>query len=206
MIKNKLNNHVQRLRMYVVVFLYASCYTCTMRKAFLFVLVMIFLPLTFFSISSYSTQTATANEKVAYQLPYPGILPDHPLYILKVARDRLQDVTTRDPIQKAKLYLLLSDKRAAMAIALVQKGKIKPAISTLSKGEKYFLQIPQLIKTAKQQGGEAPDGLILQLKLSSQKHQEIIDNLLRELPQGELDSLQEIKNINTQIQKDLKSL
>lgn len=177
-----------------------------MRKAFLFVLVMIFLPLTFFSIFSYSTLTATANEKVAYELPYPGILPDHPLYIVKIARDRLLDYTTRDPIKKAKLYLLLSDKRAAMALALVQKGKINPAISTLSKGEKYFLQIPALVKTSKQQGEKASDGLILQLKLSNKKHQEIIDNLLRELPQGELDSLQEIKNINTEIQKNLKTL
>lgn len=139
-------------------------------------------------------------------MPYPGILPDHPLYALKVARDRALDYTTRDPVKKARLYLLFSDKRVAMAEALIEKGKIKPAISTLSKGEKYFLQISTLLKTSKSQGSGAPEDLILQLKLSNQKHREVIDTLLRQLPQGELESLQQILDLNKQIEKDLKSL
>lgn len=157
-----------------------------MKNAFLFIFFIIFLPISFFSIFNYSTQLATATEKVAYELPYPGILPDHPLYIVKIARDRALDYTTRDPIKKARLYLLFSDKRVAMAQALIEKGKIKPAISTLSKGEKYFLQIPGLVKTSKEQGTEAPADLKQQLKLSNQKHREVNDTLLRKLPQGEL--------------------
>lgn len=177
-----------------------------MRKAFLFMLLIIFLTVSFFSIFSFSTQLAKATEKIAYELPYPGILPDHPLYIIKIARDRVIEYTTRDPVKKARLYLLLSDKRVAMAQSLVQKGKIKPAISTLSKGEKYFLKISNLVKTAKKQGSAAPGDFILQLKLSNRKHREVIDNLLRELPQGELDSLSQILDLNKEIEKDLKTL
>ncbi len=190
----------------MVVFFTPLCYTRVMRKAFLFMLLIIFLTVSFFSIFSFSTQLAKATEKIAYELPYPGILPDHPLYIIKIARDRVIEYTTRDPVKKARLYLLLSDKRVAMAQSLVQKGKIKPAISTLSKGEKYFLKISNLVKTAKKQGSAAPGDFILQLKLSNRKHREVIDNLLRELPQGELDSLSQILDLNKEIEKDLKTL
>lgn len=177
-----------------------------MRKAFLFILLIIFLTVSFFSVFNFSTQMAKATEKVAYELPYPGILPDHPLYIIKIARDRVLEYTTRDPAKKAQLYLLLSDKRVAMALSLIQKGKIKPAVSTLSKGEKYFLQIPDLVKTAKKQGAAPPSDFTLQLKLSNQKHREVLDTLLRELPQGELDSLQQVLDLNKQIEKQVKSL
>lgn len=177
-----------------------------MRNALLFILLIIFLTVSFFSIFSFSTQTAKAIEKVAYELPYPGILPDHPLYIMKIARDRVLEYTTRDPVKKAQLYLLLSDKRVAMSLALIQKGKIKPAISTLSKGEKYFLQIPVLVKTAEKQGSAVSADFIQQLKLSNQKHREVGERLLKQLPQGELESLQQVLDLNKEIEKTLKPL
>ncbi len=167
---------------------------------------MIFASVSFFSVVSFSTQLAKATEKVAYELPYPGILPDHPLYIIKIARDRVLEYTTRDPVKKAQLYLLLSDKRVAMALSLIQKGKIKPAVSTLSKGEKYFLQIPNLVKTAKKQGSSPSGDFILQLKLSNQKHNEVLTTLLKQLPQGELDELQTIVDLNKEIAKQIKTL
>lgn len=191
---------------YMVVFFVSLCYTRVMRKAFLLILLIIFLTVSFFSIVSFSTQLAKATEKVAYELPYPGILPDHPLYVIKIARDRVLEYTTRDPAKKAQLYLLLSDKRVAMALALIQKGKIKPAISTLSKGEKYFLQIPELVKTAKKQGSALSGDFILQLKLSNQKHREVGEMLLRQLPQGDLESLQQVLDLNKETEKKIKAL
>jgi hypothetical protein len=48
-------------------------------------------------------------------------------------------------VKKANIYLLFSDKRAAMSVALLKKGKNQLAIDTFSKGEKYFLKIPDLL-------------------------------------------------------------
>lgn len=91
------------------------------------------------------------SEKVVYELPYPGILPDNPLYFVKIVRDRIIEFLTRDNIKKAQLYLLFSDKRAASALVLVQNGKNSLAITTLSKGEKYFDQIPLFDQLKKQE-------------------------------------------------------
>ena len=47
---------------------------------------------------------------VDYQLPYPGMLPDNPLYFLKVFRDNLTSFFINKPLDKAHFDLLQSDK------------------------------------------------------------------------------------------------
>lgn len=167
---------------------------------------MLLISAVFFNIFFYSLIPASANEKVPYEMPYPGLLPDHPLYPLKAARDRILDYSTRDSIKKAQLYLLFSDKRIVMAQQLSKKGKVKPAISVLSKGEKYFLKIPDLLKAAKQQGRTPPPELVQQVRQSNKKHQEIMAILQRDLPEGNLEELKQVITLNQQIQKDLKNL
>lgn len=146
------------------------------------------------------------QEKVVYNLPYPGLLPDHPLYIVKVTRDRLMDFVTRDYIKKANLYLLFSDKRANMALFLVKKGKNKLAVETFAKGEKYFLKIPDLLATSKKQGVGAPTELIDTLKLSNSKHREIINQLLKSSSPEQIKLIEEVMKINQEIKKRLNRL
>lgn len=146
------------------------------------------------------------QEAVVYNLPYPGILPDNPLYIVKAVRDQLLIFGTRDNVKKAQLYLLLSDKRMAMAILLAKKGKEKQAIDTASKGEKYFFEIPGLLIDAKKQGSGSSSEFVDTLKLSNAKHKEILDTFLKELPQGLNDSINSVLQINAQIQKKLETL
>jgi len=145
-------------------------------------------------------------KKIDYVLPYPGILPDHPLYFLKAIRDKLLDFFTRDYIKKAQLYLLFSDKRANMAIGLAKKGKWGLMISTVSKGEKYTLKIIQLLETSKKQGASAESDFILRAKLSNDKHREIIETLLKDVPQGERKGLEEVLNLNKQTKERLALL
>jgi len=145
-------------------------------------------------------------KKIDYVLPYPGILPDHPLYFLKAVRDKSLDFFTRDYIKKAQLYLLFSDKRANMAIELAKKGRWGLMISTVSKGEKYTLKIIQLLKTSKKQGASAESDFILRVKLSNDKHREIIETLLKDIPQGERKKLEEVLNLNKQIKEKLALL
>lgn len=146
------------------------------------------------------------RETVLYNLPYPGILPDHPLYIVKAIRDQLMIFGTRGNVKKAQLYLLLSDKRIGMAITLSKKGKEKQAIEVAGKAEKYFFNIPQLLIDAKKQGSGSSSEFIQTLKLSNAKHKEILDSFLKDLPQGLNDSINGVIKINEQVKKSIDTL
>jgi hypothetical protein len=179
-----------------------------MNKFWRYILILLFILLlpiiTYFFIESPQAALETPQEKVLYNLPYPGILPDHPLYFIKIVRDNLVDFLTRDNLKKAQLYLLYSDKRVAMALSLAKKGKDQPAIDTFSKGEKYFLKIIPLLKSAKTQGAQAPSNFIETLKLSNAKHHELIQELMKTLPQGLNEQLSQLLKLNDQVRREIK--
>lgn len=83
----------------------------------------------------YSTQSA---QPLAYRLPYPGILPDSPLYVFKMVRDRMRLVVTQRPVQRVDLYISYGDKRVGAAYYLAQGNKIPLAYSTALKGLSYM--------------------------------------------------------------------
>jgi len=161
---------------------------------------------TYFVLGASDTLVKTPQQKVIYNLPYPGLLPDSPLYITKIIRDRITDFLTRDNLKKAELYLLYSDKRASMSLVLASKGKNQLAIDTFVKGEKYFLKIPRLLISAKKQGAQAPSSFVETLKLSNAKHKELIEELIKTLPQGLNQSLTQLSDLNQQIHREIESL
>ncbi len=57
------------------------------------------------------TSTSSSKKTIEYALPYPGLLPDSPLYILKAIRDRIIEVLISDTMKKANFELLAADKR-----------------------------------------------------------------------------------------------
>ena len=118
---------------------------------------------------------AMVNEEkeVDYYLPYPGILPDHFLYWLKMVRDRVLLILTREPKAKVKRLLLYADKRLGAAQALIEGGKVQLGITTASKAEKYLekavFQFNQL---------EKPEPEIKEkLTKAVKKHQQVLTNL-----------------------------
>ena len=161
---------------------------------------------TYFVLGASDTLVKTPQEKVIYNLPYPGLLPDSPLYITKIMRDKITDFLTRDNLKKAELYLLYSDKRTSMSLVLASKGKSQLAIDTFVKGEKYFLKIPELLRSAKKQGAQAPSSFVETLKLSNAKHKELIEELIKILPQGLNQSLTQLSDINQQVKSEIESL
>lgn len=141
------------------------------------VLLLIYILCLFaFSYQTTLAQTASLSgniKHVEYDLPFPGILPDSPLYFLKVIRDNLLNVLIADPLKKADYSLLMADKRLASANALVDKKNYALAITTLSKAGNYFDKAIQSSAKAKAEGRDV--GQILdKLLVASQKHQEII--------------------------------
>lgn len=81
---------------------------------------------------------------VNYYLPYPGILPDHPLYWVKMTRDRLQLLLIADKELKAEKMLLYADKRLGAGWALIEGQKADLGVTTLTKAEKYLEQAAKL--------------------------------------------------------------
>lgn len=126
--------------------------------------------------SSVLAQTATGTEsaRVDYDLPYPGILPDSPLYFLKTFRDRFYSFLISDPVKKAEFDLLTADKRLGAATVLFDKGKRELAETTISKGENYFEDAIKNLKLSKMQGRPIDIGLMTDMELSSKKHKEVL--------------------------------
>nr|MBI5455965.1 hypothetical protein [Candidatus Levybacteria bacterium] len=132
----------------------------------------------FFIFGSQNALAQTASlsgniKHVDYTLPYPGILPDSPLYFLKVVRDNLLGFFISESLKKAEYKLLMADKRLTSASALVDKKNYPLAITTLSKAENYFYQAVQNAAKAKEEGKET-NGILNKLLIASEKHQEII--------------------------------
>lgn len=100
-----------------------------------------------------------------YYLPYPGLLPDHPLYWVKMVRDRVQLLLTVDKSVKAEKLLNYADKRLGAAWALIDGNKKTLGVTTLSKAEKYLDQALELGKDT---------GFKENLKKAIVKHEEVI--------------------------------
>ncbi|MDO8460940.1 MAG: DUF5667 domain-containing protein [bacterium] len=124
------------------------------------------------SVSPSPTPTLTPKP-VDYQLPYPGLLPDSPLYFLKIGRDRIIDFLISDPLKQAEFDLLQAEKRFASGIALFEKEKKELAVTTISKGQNYFEKAIQNIEIAKTQGIDT-SSLLEKMYRSARKQQEIL--------------------------------
>ena len=113
-----------------------------------------------------------------YTLPYPGLLPDHPLYNLKALRDKILLWFTKDEVKLVELNLLMADKRLKMGEVLFEKGNKKLALSTISKGEKYFGQAISQLRSITNTSKESVNMLQEKLARSSVKHKEVIEALM----------------------------
>jgi len=80
--------------------------------------------------SSANQVLAIESETVDYYLPYPGILPDHFLYPVKVIRDKILLFLTTDPMRRAERLLHFADKRIEAARLLAESGKTALAVKT----------------------------------------------------------------------------
>ena len=122
--------------------------------------------------------TPSAIASIDYPLPYPGILPDNPLYFMKALRDKVVSFFISDPLKKAEFDLLMADVRLNAAQYLFVKGENKYSLAetTISKGENYFYDSLVKISNAKQQGMPVND-LVSKLIIASQKHQQVIRDL-----------------------------
>lgn len=145
----------------------------------------------------YAENTAsTSGGQVKYDMPYPGMLPDNPLYFLKTTRDKIVSFLISDPLKKSEFSLIASDKRLLAAIMLINKGKSELAITTISKSNNYFriaMDEYQKAKNLRREMGAIPGNLLL----SSQKHKELLGSVLASIPKDKKARFEyEIKRVN----------
>ena len=145
-------------------------------------------------------------QKVEYALPYPGILPDHPLYFLKRLRDTILERLISDPIRKAEFYILQSDKRLQMGVMLTTAGKGSLAETTVSKAEKYMEQALTNLSSYRKSGGIIPPYIIEKLEKATAKHREVITDLIGKASEAEKSGLQGSMNLLNTLIRSVGSL
>lgn len=148
------------------------------------------------------TQEATASpdlvesdlrEGVDYYLPYPGLLPDHPLYFLKMMRDRVR-MLVAGASQKGELSLLYADKRIGAAEALVHGGKQALGAEVAYKAEGY-------LRSALEAADEMENPAVWRERVAraALKHRQILAGLVEGLEGEELTVIEQAEEINGQI-------
>lgn len=112
-------------------------------------------------------------ENVEYTLPYPGMLPDNPLYNLKAMRDRVIEFLISTPIKKSEFYLLSSDKRVNTGYYLILKNKDDMGVLYISKSNNYMSMAITEGYNAKENGRD----ILQKIKTSIKKHKQLITDV-----------------------------
>lgn len=158
---------------------------CLLAFAFLLFLLSFNISFAKSDLAAAQTTTPSPEPEVNYELPYPGLLPDSPLYFLRVIRDRIVGLLISDPLKKSEFNLLQADKRLNAGIYLINSAgkndkKIALAFSTISKAENYFEEAINKIKEAKNQGKDVV-GMEGRLTQSLKKHKQELKVLMEEV-------------------------
>jgi len=124
------------------------------------------------------TASSSSQQQNNYELPYPGLLPDSPLYFLRIIRDKTVGFLISDPLKKAEFDLLQADKRLNAGIFLFNKGKSSLALSTVSKAENYFTQALGQMEEAKRQGRNTSE-INGKLKNALEKHKQELGDFVK---------------------------
>jgi hypothetical protein len=150
---------------------------------------------------------STQPTPVDYQLPYPGMLPDNPLYFLKVFRDNLTAFFLSKPIDKANFDLTQSDKSVQASYLLVtqQQGKTLLAFQTFSQAQDDFEQALTQAESAKKQGYSTKE-LADKLGSANQKHEQILQAIAQETNEKNSQTVQKEQERAEAFVKEIKSL
>lgn len=123
------------------------------------------------------------KDPVEYSLEWPGLLPDHFLYPIKMVRDKIWLFLTTDSLKKAELLLNFADKRIWAARMLVDKGKLDLGVSIVTKAEKYLERAIDQEKLAKKEGKDTAV-FLEKLSRATLKHEEILLLIRKEVTDG----------------------
>lgn len=130
------------------------------------------------SVGKADATMSALPQRVNYELAYPGILPDNPLYFLKMIRDKIVKVLITDTLKKAEFNLLNAEKRMYAAQFLVDKKKFDLAITTASKSNNYFDEAIFEMKNIQSRTSETLP-LLQKMKTVISKNEEVLSDLIK---------------------------
>lgn len=169
--------------------------------------IVLFLAILLFPAMVFATTATPTAEPVQYELPYPGMLPNNPLYILKQIRDWVLDKLITDPIKKTEFYVLQGDKRLGMGLALSASGNRVLAEQVISKGEKYMNKAVQTLLAVKAQGKDVPAYITDHVTKSLAKHAELLSTEIGKTTEATIKSgLTGSLDLVTKLQSELPKL
>lgn len=125
-----------------------------------------------------------------YVMPYPGVLPDSPLYMLKMMRDRIREILTIAPADQVMLFNLYADKRVGAMEVLMNSGKTELAIETGNKGALYQQKAIGALEVVKARGGDVGKGGNV-LERAIRKHIEMVTDMQQENDDAQLSGIAE---------------
>lgn len=159
------------------------------------------------SVEELASESAQmAEERVEYELPYPGMLPDNPLYFLKTFRDAFVRFLISDSLKKAEFNLLTSDKRIYASALLVEKDEFDLAVETLFKSNNYMHDA--VVSLSKAREDDKDIKVILgNMESSVKKHKEVVSRqIMPHIPESmqgtvesELERLEDIEKSVTNL-------
>lgn len=111
-----------------------------------------------------------------YYLAYPGILPDHPIYWLKMVRDKIVELTTTDVMKRSELWMQFADKRLGAAKVLVEGNQKELGLQTAIKANGYLYKAVSSVEEIKSQGRDVGD-IANRMERQTLKHAQILENM-----------------------------
>jgi hypothetical protein len=128
-------------------------------------------------VSAQELNISPTPKPVEYTLPYPGLLPDHPLYFLRAVRDAMQNLLASNPLKKAEFFLLQADKGVSASSMLSQKKETAElAGATALESQQYFEKALDSVVAARKQGLDNSE-ITKKLVLANEKHQEVLTQM-----------------------------
>lgn len=146
------------------------------------------------------------EEKVSYTLPYPGILPDHPLYFLKKIRDQILESLISDPVRKIEFYVLQSDKALNAGIFLGARDKQTLASEMFVKSGTSMENAVKAAASLKASGRELPGYVLERLNNSLAKHEETLTELGQKAVETQKANLMKVFELMKKLQQDVSSM
>lgn len=145
-----------------------------------------------------------SGEDVAYYLPYHGILPNHPLWPVKAARDRVWLALTVNDAKRANLLLFFADKRIGMVEELFKEGKPEEGVPAAYKAEQYLEAAYSVQEEIAKDGTDTTD-LLTRLALAALKHEEMLEGARVRAPEDARPHLTEALNYTKSVYEKAKA-
>jgi hypothetical protein len=169
---------------------------------------LVLTSLCFVPVSTVSAQPITGFEEessVEYQLPYPGILADSPLYVVKRLRNAYLIWSAKDSYAKSVEYLEQSDKKLAMSRPLLAKGKLKMSVEMVDQSNDLLQE--SINEYQKIEGNEEEKRAHLEkLRTAAKKHKIEIETLMKNVPQGDVQTIETLREETITMSEQLAKL